>query len=54
MNNLPTIRSPWRTAILACCFLFLYAPMLLLVVYSFNSSQLVTVWEGFSFNWYRV
>ena len=54
MNNLPTIRSPWRTAILACCFMFLYAPMLLLVVYSFNSSQLVTVWEGFSFHWYQV
>ena len=54
MNNLPTIRSPWRTGILVCCFLFLYAPMLLLVVYSFNSSPLVTVWESFSFHWYRV
>lgn len=54
MNNLPTIRSPWRTAILVCCFLFLYAPMLLLVVYSFNSSQLVTVWDSFSFHWYKV
>lgn len=47
MNQLPAIRSPWRTAILLCGFLFLYAPMLLLVVYSFNSSQLVTVWESF-------
>ncbi|BAN95774.1 binding-protein-dependent transporter inner membrane component [Plautia stali symbiont] len=54
MNQLPVIRSPWRTAILALCFLFLYAPMLLLVVYSFNSSQLVTVRESFSFHWYRV
>lgn len=54
MNNLPTIRSPWRTGILICCFLFLYAPMLLLVVYSFNSSPLVTVWDSFSFHWYKV
>lgn len=54
MNQLPVIRSPWRTAILVLCFLFLYTPMLLLVVYSFNSSQLVTVWESFSFHWYRV
>jgi len=53
MNQLPTIRSPWRTAILTICFLFLYAPMLLLVIYSFNSSQLAA-WESFSFHWYRV
>ncbi|GAA0355469.1 ABC transporter permease subunit [Bowmanella denitrificans] len=31
---------------------FLYAPMLLLVVYSFNESRLVTVWAGFSTKWY--
>ncbi|QKJ86568.1 putrescine transport system permease protein [Paramixta manurensis] len=54
MNTLPAIRSPWRTAILTLCFCFLYAPMLLLVVYSFNSSPLVTVWEHFSVHWYRV
>ena len=31
---------------------FLYAPILLLVVYSFNASRLVTVWGGFSMRWY--
>lgn len=31
---------------------FLYAPMLVLVVYSFNESKLVTVWAGFSTKWY--
>ncbi|WP_108258629.1 ABC transporter permease [Mangrovicoccus ximenensis] len=31
---------------------FLYLPMLLLMVYSFNSSRLVTVWAGFSTQWY--
>ncbi|GLK68597.1 ABC transporter permease subunit [Hansschlegelia plantiphila] len=33
-------------------FAFLYLPILLLVIYSFNASQLVTVWGGFSTRWY--
>jgi putrescine transport system permease protein len=33
-------------------FVFLYGPMLLLVIYSFNASRLVTVWAGFSTRWY--
>lgn len=31
---------------------FLYAPIVLLVLYSFNASRLVTVWGGFSIRWY--
>ena len=33
---------------------FLYVPMAMLVVYSFNYSKLVPVWGGFSMRWYRV
>jgi putrescine transport system permease protein len=33
-------------------FGFLYAPIVLLVLYSFNASRLVTVWAGFSTRWY--
>ena len=33
-------------------FVFLYAPILSLVIYSFNESRLVTVWGGFSTKWY--
>ena len=33
-------------------FAFLYLPILLLVIYSFNESKLVTVWAGFSTKWY--
>jgi putrescine transport system permease protein len=33
-------------------FAFLYLPILILVVYSFNASRLVTVWGGFSTQWY--
>ena len=33
-------------------FAFLYVPILILVIYSFNASRLVTVWGGFSTKWY--
>jgi spermidine/putrescine transport system permease protein len=32
---------------------FLYAPMITVILFSFNSSRLITVWEGFSFEWYK-
>lgn len=34
-------------------FLFLYLPIILLVVFSFNESRLSTSWSGFSFKWYE-
>jgi putrescine transport system permease protein len=33
-------------------FAFLYAPIAILIVYSFNASRLVTVWGGWSTRWY--
>ncbi|QKV19270.1 ABC transporter permease [Oricola thermophila] len=33
-------------------FAFLYLPIVLLVIFSFNESRLVTVWAGFSTKWY--
>ncbi|VVT32029.1 ABC transporter permease subunit [Rhizobium sp. EC-SD404] len=33
-------------------FAFLYIPIILLIIYSFNASRLVTVWAGFSTQWY--
>lgn len=33
-------------------FAFLYLPLLFVVGYSFNSNRVVTVWEGFTFDWY--
>jgi putrescine transport system permease protein len=33
-------------------FAFLYLPIAILVIYSFNASRLVTVWGGFSTKWY--
>ena len=37
----------------ALVFLFLYAPILLLIVFSFNRGNSNTVWTGFSLDWYR-
>ena len=33
-------------------FIFLYAPIISLIIYSFNKSKLVTVWGGWSIKWY--
>jgi putrescine transport system permease protein len=44
--------SPFLKTMLAIGFVFLYAPILSLIVYSFNESRLVTVWAGFSTKWY--
>ena len=33
-------------------FLFLYVPIISLIIYSFNKSKLVTVWGGWSLQWY--
>ena len=44
--------SRFNIAALVLGFAFLYLPIVLLVVYSFNASRLVTVWGGFSTRWY--
>lgn len=41
-----------RGLVLAAALVFLYLPMLLLIIYSFNESRLVTVWSGWSVKWY--
>ncbi|MCI8328308.1 MAG: extracellular solute-binding protein [Oscillibacter sp.] len=45
-----------RTAsrvLMALVFLFLYAPIFLLIIFSFNRGNSNTVWTGFSLDWYR-
>ncbi|OZI74310.1 ABC transporter permease subunit [Bordetella genomosp. 12] len=41
-----------RNTALGVGYLFLYAPILSLMVFSFNDSPVVTSWTGFSFRWY--
>ena len=45
-------RSRFVTVMMVAGFLFLYLPIVLMVVFSFNESRLVTVWGGFSTKWY--
>ncbi|OWV29514.1 spermidine/putrescine ABC transporter permease [Halomonas campaniensis] len=45
-------RPSFSMVMLVLGLLFLYLPMFVLVVYSFNASKLVTVWAGFSTQWY--
>ncbi|MDC0116085.1 ABC transporter permease subunit [Octadecabacter sp.] len=48
-------RFSWFNATsLTLGFAFLYLPMLVLIIYSFNDSRLVTVWGGYSTRWYGV
>jgi putrescine transport system permease protein len=42
----------FNIAALAAGFAFLYLPIVILIVYSFNASRLVTVWAGWSLRWY--
>lgn len=44
--------SYFNATSIALGFAFLYIPILLLVIYSFNESKLVTVWGGWSTKWY--
>ena len=47
-------KRPWLGwMVLTIGFAFLYLPILLLMVYSFNESRLVTVWSGFSLKWWH-
>ena len=45
-------RVRFSSFMLVVGLLFIYLPMLILVIYSFNASKLVTVWGGWSLKWY--
>lgn len=44
--------SPFNITSLVLGLAFLYLPIVILVIYSFNASRLVTVWGGWSLRWY--
>jgi putrescine transport system permease protein len=48
----PTRLSRFNIASLSLGFAFLYLPIVILVIYSFNAARLVTVWGGWSLRWY--
>lgn len=48
-----TGRARFAFGMLAFGYAFLYLPIALVIVYSFNESRLVTVWSGFSLKWWQ-
>ena len=48
-----TGRARFAFGVLAFGYAFLYLPLVLVIVYSFNESRLVTVWAGFSLKWWQ-
>ncbi|MGQ3299095.1 ABC transporter permease [Reyranella sp.] len=48
-----TGRARFAFGMLAFGYAFLYLPIALVIVYSFNESRLVTVWSGFSLKWWH-
>jgi spermidine/putrescine transport system permease protein len=51
------IGSPWPRRLLAVhsafVYLFLYVPIAVLVVFSFNAARQTAVWDGLTLDWYR-
>ncbi|MGH8802646.1 MAG: ABC transporter permease [Casimicrobiaceae bacterium] len=45
--------SPWLRSAAILAYAFLYVPLLIVVVYSFNDSRLNAEWVGFTLDWYR-
>jgi spermidine/putrescine transport system permease protein len=47
-----TGRNPWLTAFAVLIYAFLFAPIVILIIFSFNVSRRNFVWQGFTTDWY--
>ncbi len=45
-------RNRWLTAFAVLIYAFLFAPIVVLILFSFNQSRRNFVWTGFTFDWY--
>ena len=46
-------KSGWLTAFALGIYVFMYVPILVLIVYSFDNSKLAVEWTGFTTSWYQ-
>src|SRR5882724_8127611 len=53
MSNTPALRRWLLRSVLIAGLAFFYAPIVSVVLFSFNSSTSATLWSGFSLRWYR-
>lgn len=49
----PSLRNPWLNISLLVTLLFLYTPIIVLIVFSFNDSRRNIVWKGFTLKYYK-
>jgi spermidine/putrescine transport system permease protein len=54
MTEKSALHFPGTAAVATLFFVFLYAPIVVLLVLSFNAGQQATIWGGFSTRWYGV
>lgn len=46
------MKNRWLDGLALCVYLFLYAPIFVVIAYSFDESRLAVQWTGFTFKWY--
>ena len=44
--------TPGLATMTGAVLVFLYAPLMILVIYAFNANRLVSIWSGFSLDWF--
>ena len=49
----PSLRNPWLHISLLVTLLFLYTPIIVLIIFSFNDSRRNIVWKGFTLKYYE-
>ena len=49
----PSLRNPWLNISLLMTLLFLYTPIIVLIIFSFNDSRRNIVWKGFTLKYYK-
>jgi spermidine/putrescine transport system permease protein len=47
-------KQRWLDWLAACTYIFLYLPIVVLIVFSFERSKFAVKWTGFTFDWYKV
>ena len=45
-------RNRWLSALAVATYVFLFAPIVVLILFSFNDSRRTFVWRGFTLDWY--
>lgn len=53
-NPLASLYKPMNLTIFTFVVIFLYIPILILIVFSFNDSRIISSWKGFTFKYYQL